>query len=87
MSRPHVTDDIVDGLNFARACVLDQRVASHSRKDHSWDQRYVTALDAIDFIVAAHKGSANKIAKSLAKKSTPAQQGARGIKKTARSSR
>ncbi len=57
MSRPNVTDDLVDGLGFARACVLDQRVASHARKDHGWDQRYQTALDAIDTIVRAHKKS------------------------------
>lgn len=47
MSRPNVTDEIVDGLGFARACVLDQRVASHNRKDHSWDKRYEAALTAM----------------------------------------
>ena len=55
MSRPNVTDEIVDGLNFARACVLDQRAASHNRKDYGWDKRYATALSAIDVIVSAHK--------------------------------
>lgn len=60
MSRPNVTDEIIDGLKFARACVLDQRVASHNHKDHGWDKRYVAALAAIDFIVAAHKRSAKK---------------------------
>lgn len=60
MSRPNITDDVIDGLGFARACVLDQRVASHSRKDHGWDKRYAAALEAIDFIVSAHKRSAKK---------------------------
>lgn len=64
MSRPHVTDDIVDGLGFARACVADQRTASHNRGDFSWDKRYAKALAAIDFIVGAHKRSAKKIAGS-----------------------
>lgn len=63
MSRPNVTDDIIDGLDFARACVLDQRNASHNRKDHGWDKRYAAALDAIDAIVAAHK-KATKAAKA-----------------------
>lgn len=57
MSRPNVTDEIVDGLNFARACVLDQRAASLSRGDKSWNERYTAALDAIDAIVNAHKKS------------------------------
>jgi len=57
MSRPHITDPIVEGLNFARACVLDQRVASHKRGDHKWDPRYQTALDAIEAIVRAHQKS------------------------------
>ena len=60
MSRPNVTDEIVDGLSFARACVLDQRVASHDRKDHSWDERYRAALDALDAILVAHKKSKRK---------------------------
>lgn len=54
MSRPNVTDAVIVGLSFARACVLDQRSASHKRKDHSWDERYTEALDAIQSIVAAH---------------------------------
>lgn len=58
MSRPNVTDEIVDGLGFARACVLDQRVASHNRNDHGWDKRYAAALAAIDSIVNAHKKAA-----------------------------
>jgi hypothetical protein len=61
MSRPNVTDDIVDGLGFARACVLDQRVASHNRKDHSWDKRYDVALASIDAIVGAHTRAAKKV--------------------------
>lgn len=60
MSRPNITDDIIDGLAFARACVLDQRVASHKRKDHSWDKRYAAALAAIDAIAAAHKKASKK---------------------------
>jgi len=60
VSRPNVTDEVVDGLNFARACVLDQRVSSHARNEHSWDQRYATALKAIDFIVGAHKKAVKK---------------------------
>lgn len=60
MSRPNVTDAIVDGLSFARACVLDQRSASHRREDHQWDDRYADALAAIDFVVGAHKKSARK---------------------------
>jgi hypothetical protein len=57
VSRPNVTDEIVDGLGFARACVLDQRVASRARGDQSWEKRYKEALDAIDAIVLAHKKS------------------------------
>lgn len=60
MSRPNVTDEIIDGLDFARACVLDQRAASRNRKDHSWDKRYAAALAAIDTIVGAHKKAAKK---------------------------
>jgi len=60
MSRPNVTDDVVDGLGFARACVLDQRASSHDRKDHSWDKRYTAALAAIDFVVVGHTRSAKK---------------------------
>ena len=63
MSRPNVTDEIVDGLDFARACVLDQRVSSHKRKDHSWDDRYTAALAAIDTITGAHKRAAKKRAR------------------------
>lgn len=60
MSRPNVTDDVVDGLSFACACVLDQRTASHARKDHTWDKRYEAGLAAIDFITSAHKRAAKK---------------------------
>jgi hypothetical protein len=67
VSRPNITDEVVDGLGFARACVLDQRVASHDRKDHHWDKRYAEALTAIDFIVATHQKTATKAAK-VAKK-------------------
>lgn len=65
MSRPNITDDIVEGLAFARACVLDQRVASHNRKDHNWDKRYSAALSAIDLIVGSHKRAAKKRGKSV----------------------
>lgn len=68
MSRPNVTDEVVDGLAFARACVLDQRVASHGRKDHSWDKRYEAALAAIDFLTNAHKRAAKSAAKAPPKK-------------------
>jgi len=64
VSRPNVTDDVVDGLAFARACVLDQRAGSHARKDHSWDKRYAAALVAIDVIVVGHKKAAKKAARS-----------------------
>jgi hypothetical protein len=57
MSRPNVTDAVVSGLNFARACVLDQKEASHNRGDHSYDKRYEEALEALDLIVTAHKFS------------------------------
>lgn len=57
MSRPNVTDEIIDGLNFARACVLDQRASSHNNNKHSWDKRYAAALSSIDAIVSAHKRS------------------------------
>jgi hypothetical protein len=60
VSRPNVTDEVIEGLAFARACVLDQRSASHNRKDYSWDKRYVAALSAIDFIERAHKKAAKK---------------------------
>lgn len=60
MSRPNVTDEIVDGLSFARACVLDQRVASHNRGDRGWDKRYASALTAIDTITNAHKKATTK---------------------------
>lgn len=63
MSRPNVTDEIVDGLGFARACVLDQRAASHNRGDHGWDKRYASALAAIDEITNAHKKAAKAKAK------------------------
>ena len=68
MSRPNVTDNVVDGLAFARACVLDQRVASHGRKDHSWDKRYEAALAAIDFIVNAHKRAAKNTVKQTSRR-------------------
>jgi hypothetical protein len=60
VSRPNVTEEIVDGLAFARACVLDQRAASHNRGDHNWDKRYAAALAAIDAIVNAHKRAARR---------------------------
>lgn len=61
-SRPHVTDTVVAGLKLARACVRDQRTASHGREDHSWDARYTAALDAIDAIERAHARSVKRIA-------------------------
>ena len=60
MSRPNVTDKIVEGLAFARACVLDQRGASHNRKDYSWDDRYTAALDSLDAITKAHAKAGKK---------------------------
>ena len=69
MSRPNVTDAVIDGLGFARACVLDQRGASHSRKDHGWDKRYEAALAAIDLIVNAHKHAAKAALKRKKKMS------------------
>jgi hypothetical protein len=57
VSRPLVTDAAVRGLEFARACVLDQRASSRARADHSWDTRYQEALAAIDEIVRAHEKS------------------------------
>lgn len=67
MSRPTVTDEVVDGLGFARACVLDQRVASHRRGDRSWDDRYASALAAIDSIVGSHERLAKKAARKATK--------------------
>jgi hypothetical protein len=62
VSRPNVTDDVVVGLSFARACVLDQQSASHAREDRSWDERYAAALAAIDAIVGAHRRATKKAA-------------------------
>lgn len=67
MSRPFVTDGLVSGLSFARACVRDQQTAARLRKDHSWDKRYTEALAAIDFIVEGHKRAAKKAAKKAAR--------------------
>ncbi len=67
MSRPNVTDETIDGLGFARACVLDQRVASHNRGDHGWDKRYASALAAIDEITNAHKKSTKMTSRKLKK--------------------
>jgi hypothetical protein len=67
MSRPNITDEIVDGLGFARACVLDQRAASHARKEHHWDKRYMAALDALDAITKAHAKAHAKAHKKAAK--------------------
>jgi hypothetical protein len=60
MSRPHITDEIVTGLSFARACILDQQAASHKRGDYSYDKRYRESLGAIALIIAAHKRSTKK---------------------------
>jgi hypothetical protein len=60
VSRPNVTDVLVEGLKFAQACVLDQRASSHRRKDYTWDPQYRDALDAIGAILAAHKKAAKK---------------------------
>jgi hypothetical protein len=67
VSRPNVTDEVIDGLGFARACVLDQRVASHNRGDHGWDKRYASALAAIDEITSAHKKSTKMTSRKLKK--------------------
>lgn len=63
VSRPKITDDVVTGLSFARACVLDQRSASHNRGEHSWDKRYEEALAALGHIVSSHKRSTKKSAR------------------------
>jgi len=55
MSRPNITDDIVSGLEFARACVLDQRTASHNQGNRRWDQHYRDALKALDAVINHHK--------------------------------
>jgi hypothetical protein len=72
MSRSNVTDNvtdkIVDGIAFARACVLDQRSASHGRGYHGWDKQYAAALDAIDAITTAHVQATKKAAKKAKKK-------------------
>ena len=60
MSRPNVTDDIIDGLAFARACVLDQRASAHNRGDHGWDERYRAARAASDAGTAAHRKAEKK---------------------------
>jgi DUF971 family protein len=59
-SRPNVTAEVVTGLTFARACVLDQQSASHSRGDYSWDYCYTEALAALDHIVACYERSMKK---------------------------
>lgn len=64
MSRPNITDDVVDGLGVARACVLDQRSISHFRQDRRWDTRYSAALEALDFIVDAHIRAVKKVKKA-----------------------
>jgi len=63
LSRPNITDLTVDGLAFARACVLDQRNASHASKNYSWDERYRAALEALDMILNSHKKAAKKAGK------------------------
>lgn len=60
MSRPNVTDVTVEALQFARACVLDQRANSRVHGDLSWEARYKGALDAIDGIVNAHGKAARR---------------------------
>lgn len=67
VSRLNITDEIVDGLGFARACVLDQRAAAHMRENYSWDKRYSAALKAIDAIVGEHTRLSKKVAKKAAK--------------------
>jgi hypothetical protein len=67
VSRPNITDEIVDGLGFARACVLDQRIASHARGDRTWDARFAAALAAIDVIAKAHSDAARAKAKKAKK--------------------
>lgn len=63
MSRPNVTDAAVNGLLFARACVLDQRALSHAREEHNWDDLYRAALEAIDAVVGGHKRAVKKAAR------------------------
>lgn len=54
VTRPKITDDMVKALKFARACVLDQRNASHARKDYSWDCDYAEAVAVINGIERNH---------------------------------
>ena len=68
MSRPLVTSATIRGLEFARACVLDQRASSHARDDQSWDTGYREALEALDGIIRAH-GKSSKAAKKKAARS------------------
>lgn len=70
VARVVIDAEVVDGLAFARACVLDQRAASHKRKDHSWDKRYVAALAAIDGIAAAHARLVKQAAKKAARRTS-----------------
>ena len=64
MSRPLVTSAMVRGLEFARACVLDQRASSHAREDRGWDTHYREALEALDGILRAHGKSAKATKKT-----------------------
>lgn len=66
--RPNITGEIVGGLGFARACVLDQRAASHARDDHSFDTRYTDALDSIEVLLKAYQQAISKAARKAAKK-------------------
>lgn len=66
--RPNITGEIVGGLGFARACVLDQRAASHARDDHSFDTRYADALDSIDILLKAYQQAISKAARKASKR-------------------
>lgn len=59
-SRPHITDAVVAGLSFARACVLDRRAEAHNRGNLSWDSSYAEALAALDLILKGHQKAMKK---------------------------
>lgn len=70
MSRLKISDEIVDGLEFARACVADRQTASHARNIRTYDARYVAAVVAIDAILAAHRDAVRAAAKKAKKAKT-----------------
>lgn len=73
MSRLNITDEIAEGLDFARACVLDQRASSHSREDYHFDKRYSAALAVLDTIIGAHRRLVKQAAKKAAKRPAKAR--------------